>query len=149
MLQLDAKELHRAEAKRKQKDRISKLNINEKETLRHEAVIKKNKRVNLKMKINRKIRLQKFKRAVLFGPIFVCSCCHVKHFESNVTLLDNELESKLLSKYPDCFADCVRCFVKVMINEKINYYLCKTCLGYMRSAKSHQCLSVMDWMWFK
>ena len=87
------------------------------------------------MKINKKIRLQKFKRAVLFGPIFVCSCCHVKHFESNVTLLDDALESKILSKYPDCFADCIRCFVKVTINEKIDYYLCKTCIGYMKSSK--------------
>ena len=40
--------------------------------------------------------------------IFVCSCCHVKHFESNVALLDNNLEGKLLEKFPDCYAECVK-----------------------------------------
>ena len=71
----------------------------------------------------------------MFGPIFVCSCCHVKHYESNVNKVDDNLEAKLLDKYPDCYLECVREFVKVEINEDENYYLCKTCITYMKSGK--------------
>ena len=53
----------------------------------------------------------------MFGPIFVCSCCHVKHFEINVTKLSKEIEENILGKYPDCFTECVREFVSVRINE--------------------------------
>ena len=87
------------------------------------------------MKVTQTDRLRKFKRAVMFGPIFVCSCCHVKHFESNVTLIDENYERKLLEKYPECFTECVSYIVKVIINEDNNYYFCKTCIGYIKSRR--------------
>ena len=69
----------------------------------------------------------------MFGPIFTCSCCHVNHFESNnVTVIDEDLRTKILTKYPECLEDCVQEFVKVMINENTNYYLC---IRYMKSKK--------------
>ena len=89
-------------------------------TRQEEAQKKRQKRENFSLNTTRIERLKRFKRAVMFGPIFTCSCCHVNHFESNVTVLDQELRTKILTEYQECFDDCVKEFVKIIINGKSN-----------------------------
>ena len=134
-LRNDADETHKTEAAKQKEQRKRKLIDDADETHRAEATRKRNDRTNFQMKVTQTDRVRKFKRAVMFGPIFVCSCCHVKHFESNVTLIDKNYESKLLEKYPECFTECVRYFVNVMINEDAKIYFCKTCIVYMKSRR--------------
>ena len=104
----NAKTVHHIEASQTREHRNKRLNANAKKVHRIEAANKQKQITNEKQKITEADRLRKYRRAVLFGPIFVCSCCHVKHFESNVALLDNNLEGKLLEKFPDCYAECVK-----------------------------------------
>ena len=104
--------------------RERKLLHNREGTLQEEAQKKRQKRENLSVNITRSERLKKFRKAVMFGPIFTCSCCHVKHFESNVSVLDEELRTKISTLYQECFDDCVQEFIKIIINGKGNYYFC-------------------------
>ena len=97
----DTDETHKNEAAKERMIRARQLRNDADETHRAEATRKRNDRTNLQMKVTQTDRVRKFKRAVMFGPIFVCSCCHVKHFESNVTFIDKNYESKLLEKYPE------------------------------------------------
>ena len=124
-------ELHNAEAKMAKKYRDKSLATNPEKLHRYELQIKRMQKLNF----TRAERLKKFRRAVTFGPIFVCSSCHVKHFESNVMELDEKLRESLLEKYPDCYVECVREFVKIDINGKNKYYFCKTCIKYLKTAK--------------
>ena len=43
-------------------------------------------------------RRRNFMRATLFGPIFICSCCHCKHFENAVTKVTENFNAKLAAK---------------------------------------------------
>ena len=123
-LESNPEEIHIIEAKIKRKQRGRKLESNPEETHIIEAKIKRNQRAKTRNSRSQNDRLRNFRRAVLFGPIFVCSCCHVKHYESNVNKLDANLEAKLFEKYPACYLECVRKFIKVEIKEDKNYYLC-------------------------
>ena len=134
-LSIDADKTRSHEATEKRKQRQKKIDIDADGIMNREAQKKRQNRENLKMNITRIERLKRFKRAVMFGPIFTCSCCHVNHFESNVSELDKELRRKILTVYEECFDDCVKEFVKININGKSVYYFCKTCIGYMKSKK--------------
>ena len=134
-LEGNSEELHRVENRKKKTQREEKMDKNADKLHIIEAKMQRNHRAKSRNNRSQNERLRNFRRAVLFGPIFVCSCCHVKHYESNVNKVDDNLEGKLLEKYPDCYLECVREFVKVEINEDKNYYLCKTCITYMKSSK--------------
>ena len=43
-------------------------------------------------------RRRNFTRATLFGPIFICSCCHRKLFENGVTKVTETFKNKLSDK---------------------------------------------------
>ena len=107
-------ELRKYEASEKRKQRDKKLLNDAMGTRQCEAEKKQQVREKLKTNITKTERIKKFKRAVIFGPIFTCSCCHMNHFESNVALVDEELRVKILTTYPECFVDCVQEFVKVL-----------------------------------
>ena len=134
-LERNPEELHKVEAMKRRTQREIELESNPEELHEIEAKSKRNQRNHNKTKINQIDRLRNFKRSVLFGPIFVCSSCHVKHFESNVTIVDEDFEAKLFEKYQDCYSECVRDFVEVKVNEDTNYYFCKTCVTYMKSKR--------------
>ena len=127
--------LRREEATFTRNQRKSKLKNDPMELHRVEAKYKRNQTIDKQKRVTASDRLRKFKRAVLFGPIFVCSCCHVKHFESWVTRVDESFQSKILEKYPNCFTDCVRDFVTVAINAEAHQYFCNTCITYMKSGR--------------
>ena len=49
-------------------------------------------------------RLQKFKKAVRFGPIFICSSCHQRLFEREVVPLEESFENEINDKYDGAFS---------------------------------------------
>ena len=97
-LEVNAEELHRVETGTKKKQRERKMDENANKLHIIEAKIKRNQRAKTRNSRSQNDRLRNFRRAVLFGPIFVCSCCHVKHYESNVNKVDANLEAKLVEK---------------------------------------------------
>ena len=48
-------------------------------------------------------RIYNFKRAVLFGPIFICSCCKRRHYEKSVTEITKHICDKINTKQPDLY----------------------------------------------
>ena len=94
-LESNPEELHKVEAMKRRTQREIELESNPEELHEIEAKSKRNQRNHNKTKINQIDRLRNFKRSVFLGPIFVCSSCHVKHFESNVTIVDEDFKAKL------------------------------------------------------
>ena len=52
-------------------------------------------------------RLKQFQQAVMYGPIFICICCHIKMFKSNVREFTKAVISQFEEKIPleRCIAD--------------------------------------------
>ena len=78
-------------------------------------------------------RRRNFMRATLFGPIFICSCCHRKHFEKAVTKVTENFKDKLAAKkVPYSLAIPPKQEVQVNIllngsNSLTGIYICHTC----------------------
>ena len=95
-------------------------------------------------------RLKQFRMATMFGPIFVCISCHIKHFKSNVREFTKEVIAMVEAKVPltACIAD-MNVITKVQIqyhNERIpdsyknreevgKKYICETCLRHLKNGK--------------
>ena len=92
-------------------------------------------------------RLQKFNNANRFGPVFVCSCCHQKLYESDVEALTEEIEVTIKEKTPGLFEKCIpdpaRTKPQIIIKENgktvpgilPEYYICKSCKRSLLSGK--------------
>ena len=50
-------------------------------------------------------RLKQFQQAVMFGPIFICICCHIKMFTSNVREFTKAVIAQFEEKVP--LANCI------------------------------------------
>ena len=48
-------------------------------------------------------RLLAFKTATRYGPIFICSSCHQKMFQNNVSILDENLTNKIKKQSIDLY----------------------------------------------
>ena len=46
---------------------------------------------------------KEFHNSVKHGPIFICVCCHQKHFETNVKVLPDDFEETLDIKFPGLY----------------------------------------------
>ena len=75
----NAEEIDKVEATKKRNQRQRSLEHDAEETHRTEAAKKRNQRICQIKNDTQRDHLRNFKRAVLFVPIFICSCCHVKH----------------------------------------------------------------------
>ena len=70
--------------------------------------------------------------SVKFGPIFICICCHQKHYQSNVKIVDDDFVNKIKNKYPNLSEKAFPSnFLKLLLvdigsNEPSNY-LCNSC----------------------
>ena len=88
-------------------------------------------------------RLQRFKRATRYGPIFVCSSCHQKLFEYEVVQLEQSLEDEVNENHDGAFSKyvdekipvCIVIKEKGMITERKSHYICKCCKNYLRKGK--------------
>ena len=92
------------------------------------------------LNITKKERIANFKRAVLFGPIFICSCCSRKLFENGVTLITAKFRDKINEKKADHYNLCIphETVVNIIFNgntDKTGSYICYTCKTTMISGK--------------
>ena len=75
--------------------------------------------------------LEKFKKAMEFGPEFVCVCCHRCLFEGQVFVFDKKLQAKIDPKI--LHSSCI--FQKEFKDpqKKDNFYVCQNCLTLMKN----------------
>ena len=70
-----------------------------------------------KLKSNSKFsaaqRLDEFRKRVQHGPIFVCSCCHLKLFSNQVEELTEKLKEQIDITNPEIKAQCMAYEIKV------------------------------------
>ena len=86
-------------------------------------------------------RLNKFRAATRYGPIFICSSCEQKMFENGVARMDKSLEDKIRSKNLETFNKVFdNGFIEIKVNTseegKTQYnepkvYLCSTCKTHL------------------
>lgn len=98
-------------------------------------------------------RLRAFRRATMFGPVFTCISCHIKHFESAVIIFTDKLADEIDAKIPlkECIYDINLvskvCRVKEGCQdwEKTDFkkWICKTCVRHLRKGNL-PCQSVMN-----
>ena len=85
-------------------------------------------------------RRQNFKRAVAFGPIFICSCCERCLYENGVTKITEKFKQKVEEKRTKFFGHCIRNEINVNIKldgktDKSGTYICHTCRGAMLNGR--------------
>ena len=106
----------------------------ENKTKRNEEARKlmKKTRENMHANIDEKKRRLNYNLSVLFGPIFICSCCDRKLFENGVTKITSDFKEKVNKKKKNFYNICIRkeTTVKVELNgktDKTGSYICGTC----------------------
>ena len=72
-----------------------------------------------------------FNLEVLFGPIFICSCCERKLYEKGVTKITANFREKVEKKQANFFRHCIRkeITIKIELNgkmDKTGIYICRT-----------------------
>ena len=87
-------------------------------------------------------RLRKFRHAIKYGAIFVCSSCHQRLFENGVTLITNKFAEDVEGKKPGLFKDCIT-EEEQFIKKKSGSYICHTCKVTMKKGKM-PCMSVKN-----
>ena len=81
--------------------------------------------------ITDKESIQRFNRANLFGPIFICSCCKRRLFENGVSKITNDLKRKIEEKKQGLYEVAIKSenLVTVNLNSKSTLsgsYICST-----------------------
>ena len=85
-------------------------------------------------------RRSKFSQAIIFGPIFICSCCSRRLYESGVVKISEKFKEKVNGKkhlfYNVCIKEEIPIDIKFNGNqEKSGSYICHTCKLAMESGK--------------
>ena len=86
-------------------------------------------------------RIRRFNLKVLFGPIFICSCCHRKLFENGVSQMNEDFEEEIDAKNGIGFyRTCIYKEIPVNISfegntSKSGNFLCHTCKSVMQKGK--------------
>jgi hypothetical protein len=97
---------------------------------------KKKKKEN----IDETARINNFNRAVISGPIFVCSCCSRQLYENGVTRIRTNWKEKLELKKPGFFHYCIpkEEHIDILLNGDdalSGSYICITCKTSMMTGK--------------
>ena len=85
-------------------------------------------------------RLGNFNYANIFGPIFICSCCHRRLYENGVAKITEEFKAKVNTKKPNFYNVCIKEEIHVNIiyngsSEKSDFYICISCKDKMIAGK--------------
>ena len=99
-------------------------------------------------------RLKVFLQATMHNAVFICTCCHIRSFQSNVLQFTNSLKEKISSKYPNILKMCLNIKCPILSNFQTQHpqekwpdyyrddeksmrkeFICKTCLKYLRNNK--------------
>ena len=91
-------------------------------------------------------RRENFSRAVIFGPIFICSSCSRTLFENGVTKITDQFKEKVNQKRESIFEQVIQKEIHVDINfngkqDLSGSYICNTCKAQrqVNSAKVNYC----------
>ena len=100
----------------------------------------RNFRARKKAAIDEVKRRQNFSKAVIFGPIFTCSCCHRMLYENGVNKITEKFKDTVERKHPSLYTSTITMEKAVNItfngsNEKTGLYICHTCKTAMMSGK--------------
>jgi hypothetical protein len=79
-------------------------------------------------------RLKKFKVETMYNAIFICSCCHRKLFNSNVTKLTQDFRDKIEGKKEGLLGKSIQ-VEYVEINGTLNLYICHACKQHLLRGK--------------
>ena len=85
--------------------------------------------------VSASIRLQNFKRRVKYGPIFICSCCHPKLFETQVAEITDDMRLKIDNSDPGIRIECMEKEIEIDLGRDYKSYLCKSCKWYLVRGK--------------
>ena len=92
--------------------------------------------------INEWQRRNNFCRAVTFGPIFICSCCHRRLFENGVTKITEKFKEKLNGTknvpYSTVIPPEQERYVRIVLDGSSTlsgFYICHTCKGSLLKGK--------------
>ena len=140
--------------KKKERERIKKYKIEKKEE-DNEMFKKKEREYKQKSRKNETAneRLKEFLSSTMHNAVFICICCQVRCFKSNVVQFTELIEEKITSQHPSILKACIvhrpkQCnfqteyphenwSVKKRDEEKSMEvdYICKTCLKYIKKNK--------------
>ena len=95
---LDEDAFKKKMAREKQEERGKKREKDEEEHKRKRAREKQEQRGKERDKSDKSTCLKNYSRSVIFGPIFICSCCHRKLFEKGVTKVTEAFKEKLAER---------------------------------------------------
>ena len=83
---------------------------------------------------SRQKRLKKFRENTMYNAIFVCSCCHRKLFQSNVTKITQNFRDKIDLKKTGLLQKSIE-EQQVEINGISNPYICHACKQHLLRGK--------------
>jgi hypothetical protein len=92
--------------------------------------------------IGRIERLRRFRHAVKYGAIFVCSSCHQRLFENGVTLITERFKQEIEIRNPGNYDNSVE-EIKQHIKKKPGAYICHTCKETLKKGKM-PCMSIKN-----
>jgi hypothetical protein len=116
-------------AKKSQKKR---RDISPESFIRSNRKALKKSRMKSSAAVDDRKRILNFKKATLFGPIFICSCCKRQLFENGVTKITTKFTTKLHKNHPGFYRKVIKNeeIVEVRVNgsdRKTGNYICSTC----------------------
>ena len=134
----DAFKQKQNEAKQKYKKKQKDLDPDSFKQEANEALQKYRKKV--KENVDETARINNFNRAVIFGPIFTCSCCSRQMYENGVTKITANWKDKLDLKKPGFYQHCIpkEEHVEIFLNGSdalSGYYICTTCKSSITAGK--------------
>merc|ERR1712081_103034 len=77
-------------------------------------------------------RLQKFREAVKYGPIFTCTVCEQDMYINHVTIISNEFENEVRENHPELYHRVLDVKHLVVLNKKSHTYICGTCKKHVQ-----------------
>ena len=86
-------------------------------------------------------RLNAFKTATKYGPIFICCCCHRRRFKQSVVEFKANIKQSILKDAPQILDRCVYTDGKIAerllvdIGKGPQAWLCSTCRNYLKQDK--------------
>ena len=101
---------------------------------------KQKSRDSIKRSVDEVTRRRNFSKAVIFGPIFTCSCCSRMLYENGVKKITPKFKEAVEKKRASSYKSCISKEILVNItfngsDEKSGHYICHTCKVAMLSGK--------------
>ena len=88
-------------------------------------------------------RIFNFKKSVMFGPIFICSCCHRTLFENGVSKITDDFKRKIDEKHKILYSKVIppkqEQYIKIVVNGNLQpysgLYICHTCKNTLMAGR--------------